>query len=972
MKKIYIFLLFSIFCISNGQQETLKVKELHQVNTYNGGRVVDAVFDQSNHNITIGYSNGLFNFNGEIINTVGKNDLFVYKTKNTTGEKVWLTTLDAGQNSMLVPYFSEVINNDIYIGVELYNGSLVIGNKTFTNGNNFYPSRLLLKIDQNGTALWGTEMLFNYQSKDGVTKIGNKVFTILNGKISILNDEDGNLISEQNFPNLSFNKIKSDEVSLYVSGITSENANINGMPLLYNQCFIMKADVNLSFNGLLKFERQNSSINIISDFYITDDNKIQFLINVPRNARTFTVQNDKDFSITGNNLTTAIGGSTYWLGRFSNDFSSADWFFGTNGSSNNLKIFKGRDNKIFLQNLFSLNFKNDYFSSSSGSVILSLNANGDLENEIKLDSEIPSFADNEFTFDDSNDYLVSRGNYTNLAIKNANQTEFANHKNYKINDNKNGFITSNSFFKVNNEGEIYNSGYVAGYVDNYFGSELNVLSQSFISKLSVTGELLWKVGVTNTYANTSSNTNNLSINQSEDIVYAQQCIGDFNSCTFVSQNNDAVTFNKKTILSKLDKNGNVIWNNFLSSSDLSLGRFLSSISVFQNAKNDIYVTGLSNSKLKYNNVEINGSEASNEFGYTFIIKIDADGNFKAFKKFTQRAVSKIFIEFDGDEAYLFTDFANLSFQNLQFDDIVLESKGTYNFIMLKLDENINVTAGKNLTPNYNSGFSYTLMDVEKIGNEIILYNWTNSNIGLDNNVFISPYYTYQNYEDMTNTLILSKINLNGNVLWSMPLLSKNYPSNNSHSKSISGDEAGNIYVNARLKENLTFSGVEHLFDKDKFENVILKISPTGQLLAIKNLGATSYDSYLDENILNVDVQNENKIYISGTTQHQKFEDYTINDHNGSNYYIAVLEKDYLQTIETKKESLVLYPNPSSDLVFIKDYKNYNQAKLYDTTGKMVLESKSLEKGINLSKLPDGIYYIELIGKERSVSKIIKK
>ena len=76
-------------------------------------------------------------------------------------------------------------------------------------------------------------------------------------------------------------------------------------------------------------------------------------------------------------------------------------------------------------------------------------------------------------------------------------------------------------------------------------------------------------------------------------------------------------------------------------------------------------------------------------------------------------------------------------------------------------------------------------------------------------------------------------------------------------------------------------------------------------------------------------------------------------------------------VSTEKASVLVYPNPTVDVVHI-DSKNLKSAILYDMNGKKLLESNKTE--ISVSHLPKGVYVLRIVTSDNSIvsKKIIKK
>jgi len=79
---------------------------------------------------------------------------------------------------------------------------------------------------------------------------------------------------------------------------------------------------------------------------------------------------------------------------------------------------------------------------------------------------------------------------------------------------------------------------------------------------------------------------------------------------------------------------------------------------------------------------------------------------------------------------------------------------------------------------------------------------------------------------------------------------------------------------------------------------------------------------------------------------------------------------------TKKENLVVYPNPAKDFIGFKgNTDNYSKANIYSLDGKLVKTSEIQSGNIQISDLPPASYFIEINGKnnaDKKNTKFIKK
>lgn len=115
-------------------------------------------------------------------------------------------------------------------------------------------------------------------------------------------------------------------------------------------------------------------------------------------------------------------------------------------------------------------------------------------------------------------------------------------------------------------------------------------------------------------------------------------------------------------------------------------------------------------------------------------------------------------------------------------------------------------------------------------------------------------------------------------------------------------------------------------------------------------------------------------YLSGNIVHIKSD-----AEHGTNSTQREYIKNYfsdcdidLGTEHFEKDALTLYPNPTSDNIFISAPKQLNEVKVYSSNGVLVMKSNSTH--LNISSLADGIYFFEIAFLDRKIikRKIIKK
>ena len=90
------------------------------------------------------------------------------------------------------------------------------------------------------------------------------------------------------------------------------------------------------------------------------------------------------------------------------------------------------------------------------------------------------------------------------------------------------------------------------------------------------------------------------------------------------------------------------------------------------------------------------------------------------------------------------------------------------------------------------------------------------------------------------------------------------------------------------------------------------------------------------------------------------------------YYRIKLKENFttlyseITSISVNDRALQLYPNPTNDYIFIKDYKTVAKINVLNTQAQIVMEINILSNKINIASLPIGIYYLKIYGKDKNV------
>jgi plastocyanin len=110
-----------------------------------------------------------------------------------------------------------------------------------------------------------------------------------------------------------------------------------------------------------------------------------------------------------------------------------------------------------------------------------------------------------------------------------------------------------------------------------------------------------------------------------------------------------------------------------------------------------------------------------------------------------------------------------------------------------------------------------------------------------------------------------------------------------------------------------------------------------------------------------------KFTIPGTYNY----DCSVGSHAANGMVGSVIVTDPSTNINTAGTNYLIYPNPTSDYVYLSGITGISYSKIYDITGKL-LQSTS-ETKIDLSSYPNGIYIVNIRSNNKTIThSIIKK
>jgi len=988
MKKIYfLFLVFSAILFT-AQDYSLNLKKLIQVNTYNGGQLVQSVLDNNGNTFFTGFANGNdYHLDGYIINPIGLEDLYLIKT-DPAGNHLWEKTLNAGAKGTIRPKFIKVDNSGNSYVIANFNGIVNIGSNTF---NSSTSNGILIKLDSSGSYLWATQIADSNLKDYDICFGNNEVFVLSSSSFLYrINLIDGSIINS--FTSTNLTSIDYKDSSLYVGGYAIIASNIGNITLEANSGFVLKGDNNFNFDSYLKFNSKDAIpiIAVVKDVKFLADGSLEVvgISNYVVDLKSSTGSSATFESAHTNNAT------YLWAAKIKSDFSNIDWFKGNQligsfgfannransydieiypfGDSQSKIIYKSDDPRsVFGQTTFF----NGFYSNSSDyllkSLVLDITKNG-TENTnysywVSVANENITFnnvnnVETLLTYDQKSIFAAKKFNYVNSFY-----TEYWSKNIYIYHG---GTIKSN-YLKSDISGNSYINNVISGSV-NFLGSPSGngyTNYSNLYSKISPNGELNWKAEIISTSSKISGyyayfndvNTDGEMVTTVETLNGGAYFISNTNVVTALPSGYSSNAPPTNHIV-KLSSNGEFLWSKRINCDGFDTPIVMT---FFDNDKN--IIVWASKAPL----IKFDGQTFNNQ---GFIAKLDGQtGSTLFLKSYSGLDYSTGKIVFDQQNSiYAFYEPYDFSteYNNFKIGNISISGNGDgLNSLMVKLDTNGNPIFGKNFYENIPpQTYKYSWpIDVKYDGTNFIQYNVIlgeqSTFIGLDGTQITSP------YGGNSNTVLsnsLSKITKEGNVLGTTPIFSFNSSWDGSK---IDLDENGNTYIYGSWKGNLNINNQEFALSNNGYTSSILKFSPYGIINYVKTLYNQPYPNYYTQKI---SIVKENVFNISGNISANNFLGEPINFVGADNYYLATLEESYLQTIEAINKNFSIYPNPSSDFINISTKEKINNIEIYDSTGRKVTAEFNLNNQIDIRKLIKGVYYIRITtDKNNLTSKFIK-
>ncbi len=939
MKKItfifVVFLLYALTIPNTSNAQTPDWTRLLQMNTF-GLQSVNLVTADANNVYLAGKISGPIIFDGFQYTSIGYADLLIVKMTNA-GITEWVKQFNAQSNGSITPNAIKVdATGNIFIAVT-FSGTISIGGNTLTSSD-LYNS-FCAKFNNSGNAVWSTPFL---STGTGSSKIdidgNNNCFLISKTNTLFKFNSVGTILWEQGFPVRTLQSLAVFGSNLYLGGTLQAGTTYFGtIPLTSlggnNTGFLVKADLNGVYtNSIIVGGSPTSDGSSVSD--IVMDNSGNLII-TGCYTKNLTLGIISIFNPTESYYT--------YIAKCDDNFdfawakSSSD-FLNNNREMWTYRIFIDNSSNIYEFGMISSSF-------TFGAVTLTLNtgnqflikfdANGNAINGYVLQN-----ASYDRTVVNHSGKILVGGNYNyagSTSYGNFSITQFNNNLIQdwqKISSNNLSGIAKVNYVKHDAAGNTYIQSRVIGYCD-YFGTIINTNNYvTVISKHDITGNLLW-------------------IKQIADI--SPQLFG------------SAFT---------IDKDNNVLTVGLFQTS-LNIG---TTILTSTNSGYEGYVAKYSSSggflwaaKMNLNaNVSVNITVASDNAGNVlvsgvlnpanYLVKFDALGNQLWAKIFPMESYYLSIISTDANNNIYLSSEIHLSDGSGSTTIGSITLTQTYNdgsTALIKFDPNGNAlwakTYGGVIGATYSDGWACDIK-TDATGNTF-LWGWCSNNAIFGSVILTNPFTTNQNY-----SYYLAKINTSGDVVWAKAVYETKYAFN--YGDLLDLDKNGNVYVGGHFNDRISIEGTEYVPEGTN-DFFAVKYSSTGGFHWIKTIPANS-------TIINAfSIYDDNVLSLAGAAgKNSTLGSFNIIKKGGSNCIIATLGKLPQLVSDIEITSIKIFPNPVINVLFINGLTQKSTISIFDISGKMVYSSQITTNQIDVSKIANGNYLIQIKTDKQTLTKKI--
>ncbi len=401
-------------------------------------------------------------------------------------------------------------------------------------------------------------------------------------------------------------------------------------------------------------------------------------------------------------------------------------------------------------------------------------------------------------------------------------------------------------------------------------------------------------------------------------------------------------------LLKLDALGNFVWARKIANAGISLP-----LAITSDALNNVYTTGYFISAPDFDPGPGSFLLLGNGGTDVFISKLDVSGNFVWAKQLggtSNESGSSININSSGN-IITSGSFAGI----VDFDP----GAGTYT-----LDAS---NGGTFISQIDGSGNFVTAQQIGGSGRSSCFDSSFNLYVtGIFNSIAdFDPSPSTYTLNASNGSFYVTKLDPFGNFIWARQM-GVSYP--NGEPVSISADISG-VYTAGYFQTSGDFDsgpGVLTFTSLGGYDSYISKLDPSGNFLWAEQIGGTT-----GEIIWGLAVDAPGNVYTSGTFDGTTDFDpgagaYNLTSVGGTDVFIHKLTQGSSNINETGLQNeFIIKPNPVSDKLFFKNLNGADVKKyvLLNSQGKEVLTAQNTTEELDVSSLPDGLYFLQVQTKE---------
>ncbi|MFP9097647.1 T9SS type A sorting domain-containing protein [Flavobacterium sp. RHBU_24] len=520
-------------------------------------------------------------------------------------------------------------------------------------------------------------------------------------------------------------------------------------------------------------------------------------------------------------------------------------------------------------------------------------------------------------------------------------------------------------------GNLYAAGRVSLAVDLDPGAGEHVVDGgpggAFVNRYNADGSLSWGGIFKCSVTNSGSNITGMDVDAAGNVY---SC-GHFNGiCDF---NPGAGTYNISTaitpimltdfFITKLDSNGNFLWAKAIQGTSPLIEKSVAGICA-DNAGN-IYITGFYSGVVDFDpDAGIANSEPVGTWD-AYVAKYDTNGNFlwvKSYGTAAKTAMGTSLVS-DGENVYAAGVFGGVVDFDAGSGVHNLTAHGIYSDLyILKLTGSGDFAWAKNIGNDFNSGVNAITLDN---GGNILATGYFSDPTDFDPGTGV---YELPSAEG-TNLFVL-KLDNNGNFIWARTALGGSI-----EGRDVDADANGNVFVTGRFNTSSDFSseGTSPMQSFGEQDVVLAKLDSGGSMVWQKQMGSTGVEDDLfvaagsGENVFAAGVFQDTVHFVPGTAA----DDLTFL--GGTDFFIARYGfPETSGTAATIKETVVVYPNPSSGELFINtpDSLLGANATVYTLLGQRMAQF-NLRSKTTQQTFARGFYMLEVNnGREKQTVKFV--